>query len=155
MWVDYPDSPPPIETPGIADAFNPQNNTTMKVLKKILLIDHEPAVTTLIKQALERTGRYSIKEERDANFALHAAKWFQPDLILLDSASASSERDTLARQVQADSTLRDTPVVCLNSLRSESQMMSGGILSGYSFFAAPIRLDEVLRGVEQLLFGKD
>lgn len=34
-------------------------------------------------------------------------------------------------------------------------MMSGGILIGYSFFAAPIRLDEVLRGVEQLLFGKD
>lgn len=127
----------------------------MKILKKILLIDHEPAVTKLIKQALEKTGRYSIKEEHDTKFALHSAKWFQPDLILLDGASALSDRDMLARQVQSDNTLRDTPVVCLNSLRSESQMLSGGILSGYSFFAAPIRLDEVLRGVEQLLFGKD
>lgn len=127
----------------------------MKILKKILLIDHEPAVTKLIKQALEKTGRYSIKEETDTNFAVHSAKWFQPDLILLDAACATSDRDVLARQVQADKDLRDTPVVCLNSLRSESQMISGGILSGYSFFAAPIRIDEVLRGVEQLLFGKD
>jgi DNA-binding response OmpR family regulator len=142
-------------TAGTPDAFDHANNNPMKLLKKILLIDHEPAVTRLIKQALEKTGRYSIKEEHDAKFALHSAKWFQPDLILVDSAAASSDRDMLARQVQADSLLRDTPVVCLSSLRSESQMMSGGILSGYSFFAAPIRLDEVLRGVEQLLFGKD
>jgi DNA-binding response OmpR family regulator len=127
----------------------------MKILKRILLIDHEPAVTKLIKQALEKTGRYSIKEECDTKFALHSAKWFRPDLILLDAASATSDRDMLARQVQADNALRDTPVVCLNSLRSESQMISGGILSGYSFFFAPIRIDEVLRGVEQLLFGKD
>lgn len=127
----------------------------LKILKKILLIDHEPAVTRLIKQALEKTGRYSIKEECDTNFALHSARWFQPDLILLDAAVATSDRDALARQVQADKELCDTPVVCLSSLRTESQLISGGILSGYSFFAAPIRIDEVLRGVEQLLFGKD
>jgi len=140
---------------GTGDAFCRANNNPLKVLKKILLIDHEPAVTRLIKQALEKTGRYSIKEECDTKFALHSAKWYLPDLILLDGASALSDRDILARQIQADAVLRDTPVVCLSSLRSESQMMSGGILSGYSFFAAPIRLDEVLRGVEQLLFGKD
>jgi hypothetical protein len=34
-------------------------------------------------------------------------------------------------------------------------MVSSGILSGYSFFAAPIRMEEVLRGVDELLFGKD
>jgi DNA-binding response OmpR family regulator len=127
----------------------------MKILKKILLIDREPAVTRLVKQALEKTGRYSIREEHDNQIALHSARWFQPDLILVDSVTATADRDMLARQVQADKELRDTPVVCLSSLRPESQMISGGILSGYSFFAAPIRIDEVLRGVEELLFGKD
>jgi CheY-like chemotaxis protein len=127
----------------------------MKILKKILLIDREPAVTRLIKGALEKTGHYSIKEEHDAEFALHSARWFQPDLILVDGVAATSDRDMLARHVQADKELRDTPVVCLSSLRSESQMLSGGILSGYSFFASPIRVEDVLRGVEELLFGKD
>jgi hypothetical protein len=32
-------------------------------------------------------------------------------------------------------------------------MVSGGILSSYSFFAAPIRVEEVLRGVDECLFG--
>jgi PleD family two-component response regulator len=127
----------------------------MRFPKKILLIDREPGVTRLIRRALERTGKYWIKEEHDSQFALHSARWFQPDLILVDTMTASADREVLARQIQTDAMLQQTPLICLSSFKSESQIASGGILSGYSFFAAPVRVDEVLRGVEQLLFGKD
>ncbi len=127
----------------------------MNIPKKILLIDKEPGVTRLVRRALEKTGKYWIKEEHDSQFALHSAKWFQPDLILVDTATGSADREILAKQIQSDANLQDTPFVSLSSLKPESEMVSGGILSGYSFFAAPIKIDEVLRGVEQLLFGKD
>lgn len=127
----------------------------MTVLKKILLIDKEPGVTRLVRRALEKTGKYWIKEEHDSRFALHSARWFQPDLILVDTATGSADREALAKEVQRDANLQDTPFVCLSSLKPESEMVSGGILSGYSFFAAPVRIEEVLRGVDQLLFGKD
>jgi len=123
--------------------------------KKILLIDREPGVTRLIKRALEKTGKYWIKEEHSSDLALTSAHWFQPDLILMDTMTSSPDREQLAKQMQTDTALRSTPLVSLSSLKKESQMLSGGILSGYSFFAAPIRVEEVLRGVEQLLFGKD
>jgi DNA-binding response OmpR family regulator len=122
--------------------------------KKILLIDREPGVTRLVRRALEKTGKYWIKEEHDSRFALHSARWFQPDLILLDTMAAP-DRELLTREIRTDASLRQTPLVSLGSLKQESQMVSGGILSGYSFFAAPVRVEEVLRGVEQLLFGKD
>jgi two-component system alkaline phosphatase synthesis response regulator PhoP len=130
-------------------------STVITFPKKILLIDREPGVTRLIKRALEKTGKYWIKEEHDSEFALQSARWFQPDLILLDTMTTSPDREQLAKRMQTDTALRATPLVCLSSLKPESQMVSGGILSGYSFFAAPIRVEEVLRGVEQLLFGKD
>ena len=126
---------------------------TMKFPKKILLIDHEPGVTRLIRRALERAGKYLIREEHDDKLALNAARWFQPDLILVDTASQSQL--SIERAVNSDAALKDTPVLSLTSLRPESEMVSGGILSGYSFFAAPIRVEEVLRGVDELLFGKD
>ena len=125
----------------------------MKSPKKILLIDHEPGVTSLIRRALERAGKYLIREEHDDNLALNAARWFQPDLILVDTTGPSQLN--IERAVSSDSTLKDTPVLSFSSLRPESQMISGGILSGYSFFAAPIRVEEVLRGVDELMFGKD
>ena len=123
--------------------------------KKILLVDREPGVTRLIKRALEKTGKYWVKEEHDSKFALNSAKAFQPDLILLDTVTDGSDREQLAKNIQTDSALSATPMVSLSSLKPESEMVSGGILSGYSFFAAPVRVEEVLRGVEQLLFGKD
>ena len=125
----------------------------MKFQKKILLIDHEPGVTRLIRRALERAGKYVIREEHDDKLAVNAARWFQPDLILVDNAGPTQQ--SIERQICTDAGLQDTPVLSLTSLRPESQMVSGGILSGYSFFAAPVRVDEVLRGVDELLFGKD
>jgi two-component system, OmpR family, alkaline phosphatase synthesis response regulator PhoP len=127
----------------------------MKTPKKILLIDHEPGVTRLVRQALEKAGKYLVQEEHDDQAALQAARSFQPDLILLDTPATSPNGQVLERQIQTDALLRDTPLLRLSSLKSESQMVSGGVLSGYSFFAAPIRIEEVLRGVEDLLFRKD
>jgi PleD family two-component response regulator len=123
--------------------------------KKILLIDRERGVTQLVRRALERAGKYLIREEHDEALALHAARCFQPDLILLDTTTRSADRQNLEREIQSDRALRGTPVLCLNSVKSESEMVSGGILSGYSFFAAPVRVEDVLRGVDELLFGKD
>ncbi|MEY2544420.1 MAG: two-component system, OmpR family, response regulator, partial [Verrucomicrobiota bacterium] len=80
----------------------------MKFPKKILLIDHEPGVTRLIRRALERAGKYLIREEHDDKLALNAARWFQPDLILVDTASQSQL--SIERAVNSDSTLKDTPV---------------------------------------------
>ena len=123
--------------------------------KKILLIDREAGITRLVRQALERAGKYLVQEEHNAQVALETAHSFQPDLILLDTAPNSLDGQTLERQIHADIQLRDTPLVRLSNLKSESQVMSGGILSGYSFFAAPVRIEEVLRGIDELLFGKD
>jgi DNA-binding response OmpR family regulator len=127
----------------------------IKFPKRILVIDREPGVTRLVRRALEEAGRYLIREEHDDRLALHAARWFQPDLILLDVAAANLDGRTIEREIQKDTSLRDTPVLSLASLRPENQMVSGGILSGYSFFAAPVRIEEILRGVDELLFHKD
>jgi two-component system, OmpR family, alkaline phosphatase synthesis response regulator PhoP len=123
--------------------------------KKILLIDREPGITRLVRQALEKAGKYIVQEEHNGRLALQAAHSFRPDLILVDTAPNSLEGQTLERQIQSDIQLRDTPLLRLSSLKSESQVMSGGILSGYSFFAAPIRIEDILRGIDELLFGKD
>src|SRR5437660_2546510 len=87
--------------------------TVMKFPKKILLIDREPGVTRLVRRALDRAGKYLIREEHDDRLALHAARWFQPDLILLDAAGA--DRENRERHVQTDAALRETAVLAAAS----------------------------------------
>src|SRR5438477_365044 len=119
---------------GIRDNF-------VKVLKKILLLDHKTRVTQTVRRALESAGKYSIREEHDTAFALHAARWFRPDLIMVDLTIAATDGEIIALQLQNDGELRGTPLLCLSKFVSEPEFLSAGILSGYSFLASvmPIR----------------
>jgi DNA-binding response OmpR family regulator len=123
----------------------------MTFLKKILLVDHEPRVTALVRRALENTGRFLVKVEGDVRLAQHAAPWFRPDLVLLD-APKTSETEDMTRQLQGDPTLKDTPFLYLSGNPSaEKKVMTGGFLSGYSFFATAVTPEDLVGFVEEML----
>ena len=124
----------------------------MKFLKKILLVDHEPKMTALVRHALESTGKYLVKVEQDSRLALHAAPWFLPDLILLDAAKAESEGGDVNRQLKSDPALKDTPFLFLSgNAPPERKVMTGGFISGYSYLATAVLLDDLIRCVDEML----
>lgn len=124
----------------------------MTFLKKILLVDYEARATALVRAALEKTGKYQIKEEHDSRQAMNAARWFQPDLILFDIAMTKPQAAVVARELQADPSFRETPVVFVSvNTSAEGGVVSGGILSGYSFMANPVRVEELVRYVAELV----
>jgi len=124
----------------------------MKFLKKILLVDHEPRMTALIRQALESTGKYLVKVEQDVRLALHAAPWFLPDLILLDAAKAEAEGEDVNHQLKSDPALKDTPFLFLSGNgASDKNVVTGGFLGGYRFVANAVSLDDLLRCVDEML----
>ena len=124
----------------------------MKFLKKILLVDHEPKVTAVLRRALESTGKYLVKVEQDSRFALHAAPWFLPDLIMLDTTKAEAEGNDVNRQLQSDPSLRNTPFLFLSgNAASGKKVVTGGFISGYSFLATAVSLDDLLRCVDEML----
>lgn len=124
----------------------------MKFLKKILLVDHEPKVTALVRRALEGTGRYLVKVEQDSRLALHAAPWFLPDLVLLDAPKAESESKDVKRQLQSEPALKDTPFLFLSgNAAPEKKVVTGGFISGYSFLATAVSLDDLIRCVDEML----
>jgi PleD family two-component response regulator len=127
----------------------------VKVLKKILLLDHKTRATHTLRRALESAGKYSIREEHDAAFAVRAARWFRPDLILVNLTSAATDREIIGRQLQKDRDLRHVPLLCLSNFVSERQFISAGIVRGYSFLAVPVKIEQLLCAVEYLLFSKD
>jgi DNA-binding response OmpR family regulator len=123
----------------------------MTFLKKILLVDHEPAMTVLVRRAFESTGRFLVKVEADVRLAQHAAPWFRPDLVLLDAAQ-TSESEEMTRQLQGEPTLKDTPFVYLsNNPGTEKKVITGGVLSGYSFLATANTLEDLVRFVEEMV----
>lgn len=119
--------------------------------KRILLIDDEPQLTALVRQALEATGLYLIKEENHSGRALGAARHFQPDLILLDVLMPELDGRDLAQQLQADPALRDVPIIFVTSLKPNGEISSVGFLNGYTFIAKPFQIPDLVSCVNEVL----
>src|SRR4051794_3956622 len=124
----------------------------MTFLKKILLIDADPRAGTAVRTSLERTGRFLVREEHDERCAMKSARWFQPNLILFDVASDGRAPTAAAEEFQKDETFRDVPIVCVRvDQSSKGVVLSSGILSGYSFFANPVPLEQFVGWIGELL----
>lgn len=126
----------------------------MNFPKRILLIDHEPHLTAVVGSALQATGRYLIRQENHSRRALHSALHFQPDLILLDAAPEHLELDNVARQIHAETSLHDVPVLCLTSLNPAGHIGSVGFFGGYTFVANPFLLQDMVNCIAELLKEK-
>jgi hypothetical protein len=71
--------------------------------------------------------------------------------VLLDAAK-TSESEQMTRELQGEPTLKDTPFLYLSgNPAAEKKVMTGGFLSGYSFLAAAVTLDDLVRFVEDML----
>ena len=122
----------------------------MHFQRRILLIDDEPNLTAMVRQALEATGRYLIKEEHHSLRALHAARHFQPDLILLDVVMPELDGREVARRMQADPALQDVPIIFVTSL-APGKIGTVGFLAGYSFIAKPFEISDLVNCVAEVL----
>jgi DNA-binding response OmpR family regulator len=122
----------------------------MNFQKRILLIDDEPHLTALVRPVLVATGRYLIREENHRRGALHAALHFQPDLVLLDSVRPNLDHG-VAQAIHRDPALRDVPVVLLTGLAPDRRISSVGFFGGYTFFANPFSIEEVVACIAEML----
>ncbi len=90
--------------------------------KKILVVDDEPSITSLLKLNLEKTGAYTVRVENEGAQALPAARQFKPDLVLLDVMMPDLDGGDAAAQIRADPLLRDVPIVFLTAAVKKEEL---------------------------------
>src|SRR5258706_1342838 len=114
-------------------------------LKRILVIDDEANVTTLLRLLFERTKEYEVKVENTSSRAVAAAEKFQPDLILLDVDMPDMNGGELASRFSENSSLKAVPVVFLTgSVTKDEVRTRDGLVGGLRFLAEPVDRSEVL-----------
>src|ERR1700731_3594777 len=117
----------------------------------ILIIDNNHDFTHSAKVALERTGRYFVCEENDANKAHKTAQGLHPDLILLAIVMPETEGGEVAARIQSDPALHRIPIVFLTALVTKAEGKSGLRIQGHPFLAKPISLSDLITGIEENL----
>ncbi|WP_295880257.1 response regulator [uncultured Thiohalocapsa sp.] len=120
--------------------------------KRILLVDDEPALTRMLRLNLEQTGRFEVREENRGTNALRAAREFQPDLIFLDVMMPDIGGDEVAEQLKQDPALSKIKYAFLTAIVTKRETGTGAAeISGETFLAKPVKRDELLAVVDELL----
>ncbi|HXJ73504.1 MAG TPA: response regulator [Candidatus Dormibacteraeota bacterium] len=117
--------------------------------KRILLVDDEKSLTTLLKLNLEETGQYEVRVENWAEDAVGAAREFKPDLILLDIVMPRLPGGNVAALIDADPELQGTPIVFLTAAVRKHQVEENeGIICDHPCLAKPAPLEDVIAMIE-------
>ena len=121
----------------------------------ILIIDNSRDFTHAAKVALEKTGRYVVREENDSSKAHQTALTFKPDLVLLDIAMPETDGGEVAAWIQSDPALHRIPIVFLTALVTMAEARAGLRIQGHPFLAKPIGLPELIKGIEENLPARE
>jgi len=117
-------------------------------VKRILVVDDDPAMTRLTRLRLEAKGGYEVFTENSGSRAVEVAKECQPDLVLLDIMMPDMLGNDVAEAFHADPALRRIKVIFLTSmLKKGEERRSGRDI----VMAKPIDADELVAAIEREL----
>jgi CheY-like chemotaxis protein len=120
--------------------------------KRIMIVDDEAPFTRLLKLNLEQTGHYTVQAENDPRGAVHAAKQFLPDLVLMDVMMPGMDGGRLAEQFKVSEPLKNVPIIFLTAaVKREEVRARQGQIGGLPFLAKPVDLKELTECIQHHL----
>ena len=123
--------------------------------KRILVVDDEVHVATVVKMFIEKSGKYEARSETDGSKAFATAKQYKPALMLLDIMMPNVDGGEVANQMKADPETMDIPIVFISAaITKEEARERGTIMGGYSVLAKPLRIKELSEIIEENIGDK-
>ncbi len=114
--------------------------------KKILIVDDTSENITVLTSVLNEA--YSTYFAKNGRRALEIARNQKPDLILLDVVMPGMSGHEVCRQLKADETTRDIPVIFISAKTGIGDVVKGISFGAVDYIAKPFHADEVLARIE-------
>jgi len=125
--------------------------TSTTAAPRILVVDDEPDIATLIKHTLERTGDASVEVVTSGDAALQSVKDAPPDLLILDLNLPAIDGTEVCRLIRARPTTATLPIIMLTARTGETDRVSGLDLGADDYITKPFSLRELAARVRAVL----
>ena len=115
--------------------------------QRILVVDDEPSVTDLIAYNL-RKALYDVQVAADGRTAVHLAREYQPDLILLDLMIPEVDGLDVCREIRKSS---DVPVIMITARGEELDRVLGLEIGADDYVTKPFSMRELMARIKAVL----
>lgn len=118
--------------------------------KKILAVDDDPDILTLIRYNLEKEG-YKVSTAESGEAALEKARKSKADLLILDLMMPGMDGLEVCRILKSDAATRGIPVMMLTAKSEETDIVVGLELGGDDYLTKPFSPKVLAARVRALL----
>jgi len=118
--------------------------------KKVLVIDDEANIVTMVRSRLEAAG-YEVISAFNGEDGLLKAKSNKPDAIILDIIMPGMDGGRVGEALHSDPQTKGIPVIFLTCLVDGKEVGSQHIIGGNIILAKPFKADELLRLLKDVI----
>lgn len=118
--------------------------------KKILIVDDEPDIVTMVQMRLE-AGGYEVISACDGNSGYSKARSENPDLIILDVMLPGMDGYKICRLLKFDQKYKRIPIIMLTAKGGKEDQELSRQVGADLFLNKPPELKELLAKVNELL----
>lgn len=119
-------------------------------MSKILIVDDEPSIRSLVRDVLELEG-HEIIEAPDGPTALAAVDSDDPDLMVLDIMMPGMSGLDVLRTLRRERSGSDLPIILLTAAADDDTTWAGWTAGASVFLPKPFDPNHLLDWVERLL----
>lgn len=120
------------------------------VKKKILMVDDDPMIVTLMVKTLEGLG-YEVLKGSNGVEALAIIKTTVPDLIILDQMMPKMDGIKTCALIKADKRFLNIPIIMFTASAEESDKQLSKQMGANEYCNKPLNVPELKHKIEQLL----
>ncbi len=117
-------------------------------MAKILIVDDDVQVTTLLKRLLSNQG-YDATAINQSSKAIQTANSILPDLFILDLMMPQPDGFKLCKMLRADPKFAKTPILIITAMEISNAKATA--FGANDYLAKPFDLDELTTRIESLL----
>jgi len=122
------------------------------VAKKILIVDDEPHILTMLETRLKANG-YDIVSAADGKGALEKVKSEKPDLLISDVMMPPPNGFQVCRTLKDGADTKNLPIILLTAKTTESDQFWGTEAGADAYVTKPYNPEDLLNTIKKLLGG--
>lgn len=119
--------------------------------RKALVVDDDEELVELIRDALERDGRFEVRVANNGFDAGMMVKEYRPDIIVLDIMLPDINGKEVCQRVRSDSSLDETRIICISGMVEQDKIADLRAAGADDFLQKPFEVDSLIERMCKLL----
>jgi len=118
---------------------------------RLLIVDDDNSITTLLAESLTQLGGYSVTVASDGATGLASFFTDHPDCVIVDVRMPGLNGHQFVRALRGDGQTAQTPIVILSALIQEADQFAGMLSGADVYLLKPVKLADLFAAIEQAI----